>query len=79
MTPVAPWYQMDAYDVARMLLDMRLHARLTQDDLGELLGLSEATVRRMERGDGQPCPGQIGAWAEECGFRLEIRTAEVGR
>ena len=77
--PVAPRYQMDAYDVARLLLDMRLHASLTPDDLGELLGLSEATVRRMERGDGHPCPGQIVAWADACGFRLEIVTAEVGR
>ena len=76
---VAPWYHMDADDVAQLLRDMRLHARLAPDDPGGLIGISEATVRRIERGDVRPRPGRISAWAEACGFRLEIGTAEVGR
>ena len=50
----------------------RKDAGLTQTQLGELVGLSDRTVREIEKGAGTPSLGAVAAAANALGLKLAI-------
>ena len=47
-------------DMAVALVDAREMMKMTQSDLAELVGVSQAYIARLERGDANPTIGNIG-------------------
>lgn len=54
-------------DVGQILARMRKARRLTGAQLGALVGLSQPTISRLERGMGQPDPADVGRIARALG------------
>jgi len=54
-----------------MILMARRRARLTQRELGSLLGCRQATIARWERGDRQPAFQDVQAVVGACGLELD--------
>lgn len=52
----------------QILHDWRLRSGLTQEELAERLGVSQATVSAIERGDQRVTVLQLIDWAEALGF-----------
>lgn len=65
--------------IARVLRSMREAAGLSQCELANALGLSQAAVKRNERGHKVPRVELCWAWALACGRTLESFAAEVER
>ena len=51
----------------------RRAARLSQRDLADLVGLSERTIRDIERGTGSPSVASVFAAANAVGLRIGVR------
>ncbi|MST64091.1 helix-turn-helix domain-containing protein [Schaalia hyovaginalis] len=51
---------------------MRKNYRLTQTQLGDLVGLSDKTVRDIERGTGSPSLKAVLSTLSALGLRLEV-------
>ena len=56
----------------------RARAHLSQRELGDLVGYSEPTVGRWERGESTPRGPILDAIAEACGFNRVWFTEELG-
>jgi XRE family transcriptional regulator, regulator of sulfur utilization len=64
--------QMRRFDLAGQLLALRLAADLTQAELAERAGLSQADISRYERGLGNPTRTTIEGIAAVLGAHLEL-------
>jgi DNA-binding XRE family transcriptional regulator len=64
--------QMRHFDLASQLLALRLAAGLTQAELAERAGLSQADISRYERGLGNPTRTTIDGIATVLGAHLEL-------
>jgi len=64
--------QMRRFDLASQLLALRLAAGLTQAELAERAGLSQADISRYERGLGNPTSTTIEGIAAALGAHLEL-------
>jgi XRE family transcriptional regulator, regulator of sulfur utilization len=64
--------EMRRFDLAGQLLALRLDAGVTQKQLAERSGISQADVSRYERGLGNPTRATIDALAVALGAHLEL-------
>jgi XRE family transcriptional regulator, regulator of sulfur utilization len=64
--------EMRRFDLAGQLLALRLAAGLTQAELAERAGLSQADISRYERGLGNPTRTTIELIAAALGAHLEL-------
>jgi XRE family transcriptional regulator, regulator of sulfur utilization len=64
--------EMRRFDLAGQLLALRLAAGLTQAEVAERSGLSQADISRYERGLGNPTRTTIEAIAAALGAHLEL-------
>jgi DNA-binding XRE family transcriptional regulator len=64
--------EMRRFDLAGQLLALRLDAGLTQQQLAERSGISQADISRYERGLGNPTRTTIDALAAVLGAHLEL-------
>ncbi len=64
--------EMRRFDLAGQLLSLRLDAGVTQQQLAERSGLSQADISRYERGLGNPTRATIDALAVALGAHLEL-------
>ena len=55
------------------MIDARLEAGYTQQELAELMSTSKSTITRMESGKDSLTVATLEKWAEVTGKRLEIR------
>jgi transcriptional regulator with XRE-family HTH domain len=63
-------------DLAARLRAARAASKLSQPVLGERIGVTAATVSRIEAGKRRPSISVMQAWFKECGFEMEV--VEVG-
>ena len=63
---------MRRFDLAGQLLSLRLGAGVTQKQLAEASGISQADISRYERGLGNPTRATIDALAVALGAHLEL-------
>ncbi len=69
--------EMRRFGLAGQLLSLRLDAGVTQKQLAEASGISQADISRYERGLGNPTRATIDALAVALGAHLElVRNAE---
>ncbi len=61
-----------AATIGHAIREMRRSYRLTQTQLGELVGLSDKTVRDIEKGTGSPSVKALLATLSTLGLRIEI-------
>ena len=59
-------------DITRAILDARIQAGLTQMQLSEKSGLSQADISRLERGTRNPSLSLLKRWAEAMDATLRI-------
>ncbi len=72
--------EMRRFDLAGQLLSLRLDAGVTQQQLAEQSGISQADISRYERGLGNPTRATIDALAVALGAHLElVRNSEPVR
>jgi DNA-binding XRE family transcriptional regulator len=64
--------EMRRFDLAGQLLSLRLDAGVTQKQLAETSGISQADISRYERGLGNPTRATIDALAVALGAHLEL-------
>jgi DNA-binding phage protein len=64
--------EMRRFDLAGQLLSLRLDADVTQQQLAERSGISQADISRYERGLGNPTRATIDALAVALGAHLEL-------
>jgi XRE family transcriptional regulator, regulator of sulfur utilization len=64
--------EMRRFDLAGQLLHLRLDADVTQQELAEHSGISQADISRYERGLGNPTRATIDALAVALGAHLEL-------
>ena len=64
--------EMRRLDLAGQLLSLRLDAGVTQQQLAERSGISQADISRYERGLGNPTRATIDALAVALGAHLEL-------
>lgn len=64
--------EMGRFDLAGQLLSLRLDADVTQQQLAERSGISQADISRYERGLGNPTRATIDALAVALGAHLEL-------
>jgi DNA-binding XRE family transcriptional regulator len=64
--------EMRRFDLAGQLLSLRLDAGITQKQLAEASGISQADISRYERGLGNPTRATIDALAVALGAHLEL-------
>jgi DNA-binding XRE family transcriptional regulator len=64
--------EMRRFDLAGQLLYLRLDADVTQQELAERSGISQADISRYERGLGNPTRATIDALAVALGAHLEL-------
>lgn len=64
--------EMRRFDLAGQLLSLRLDAGVTQQQLAEQSGISQADISRYERGLGNPTRATIDALAVALGAHLEL-------
>ncbi|MGU3436536.1 helix-turn-helix domain-containing protein [Actinomycetes bacterium M1A6_2h] len=62
----------DVVEIGRRIRNARKAAWLTQADLGDLIGVSERTVRDMEGGTGNPSMASVIAAANALGMTIGI-------
>jgi transcriptional regulator with XRE-family HTH domain len=60
------------FDLAGQLLSLRLDAGVSQQQLAEVSGISQADISRYERGVGNPTRATIDALAVALGAHLEL-------
>jgi DNA-binding phage protein len=60
------------FDIAGQLLSLRLAAGMTQKQVAERSGISQADVSRYERGVGNPTQSTIEALAHALGAHIEL-------
>ena len=60
-------------ELAQAMIDARLKAGYTQEELAELMATSKSTITRMESGKTMPLISTLERWAQVTGKRLEIR------
>ena len=61
-----------ASDIGSALRAARRRLGLTQQEVADLSGLSDRTVRDLEKGSSSPSPGAVIAVARVLGLRLEV-------
>ena len=59
-------------DITRAILDARIQAGLTQMQLSEKSGISQADISRLERGTRNPSLSLLKRWAEAMDATLRI-------
>ena len=59
-------------DITRALLDARIQAGLTQSQLSERTGISQADISRLEKGTRNPSPSLLKRLAEAMNSTLRI-------
>jgi DNA-binding XRE family transcriptional regulator len=64
--------QMRRFDLAGQLLSLRLGAGLTQQQLAERSGISQADISRCERGVGNPTRATLDALTAALDAHLEV-------
>jgi XRE family transcriptional regulator, regulator of sulfur utilization len=64
--------EMRRFDLAGQLLALRLDAGVTQEQLAERSGISQADISRYERGLGNPTRATIDALAVALGAHMEL-------
>lgn len=67
---------MEPAEIGRRIRTARAWAGLSQEELGEILEVSEATVRRMEQGRKIPRSSDISYICQVCGVRRDFFTDE---
>ncbi|MBR6365834.1 MAG: helix-turn-helix transcriptional regulator [Lachnospiraceae bacterium] len=60
-------------EVTRALLNARIHAGLSQVQLSELSGISQADISRLEKGTRNPTIALLKRLADAMGMTLQIR------
>jgi transcriptional regulator with XRE-family HTH domain len=60
-------------ELAQAMIDARLDAGYTQEELAVLMPTTRSTITRMESGKDLPTVMTLERWAEVTGKRLEIR------
>jgi transcriptional regulator with XRE-family HTH domain len=60
-------------ELAQAMIDARLDAGYTQEELAVLMPTTRSTIMRMESGKDLPTVMTLERWAEVTGKRLEIR------
>ena len=67
-------------ELLKQLVQARLEAGLTHDQLAERLGVSRATISRIESGKRGTYTALVRRWFHECGYRVEsISLGETSR
>ncbi len=61
-----------AYEVGRMVCELREARGLSQRDLAALMGTTQSVVGRLEAGGSRPTLSTLGRIAEALGLRLEV-------
>ena len=64
--------QISKNTTGQMIKNMRLRAGLTQQQLGELVGLSDMTISRYEKGKVTPKLNTVLKLSEACGFEIQF-------
>lgn len=63
----------EEFSVAEQLIDARMKANLTQEEVARLMGTTQSVVARLESGKPQPTLRSLRRYASAVGGRLEIR------
>ena len=59
-------------DITRALMDARINANMTQEELSRKSGISQADISRLERGNRNPSLSLLKRLAEAMGTELRI-------
>ncbi len=59
-------------DITRALMDARINANMTQEELSRRSGISQADISRLERGNRNPSLSLLKRLAEAMGTELRI-------
>ncbi|MEJ5996695.1 type II toxin-antitoxin system Y4mF family antitoxin [Corynebacterium sp. H130] len=62
----------EAEAIGNEIRDMRKHYMLTQQQLAEMAGISDRTLRDIEKGTGTPSLGTVLTVLETLGLRAEV-------
>ncbi len=62
-----------AYEVSRMIRELREARQLSQRELAERMGTTQSVVGRLEAGGSRPTLGTLERVAQALGLRLEVR------
>lgn len=63
----------DEFSVAAQLIEARMKANLTQEEVARRMGTTQSVVARLESGKPQPSLRSLRRYASAVGGRLEIR------
>ena len=63
----------EEFTVAAQLIEARMKANLTQEEVARLMGTTQSVVARLESGQPQPSLRSLRRYASAVGGRLEIR------
>jgi DNA-binding XRE family transcriptional regulator len=63
----------EEFTVAAQLIEARMKANLTQEEVARLMGTTQSAVARLESGQPQPSLRSLRRYASAVGGRLEIR------
>lgn len=83
MNPVAqrpgePWFVFERRRLAFPLRNRRIALGMSQEQLGELVGVSKDSIQRWELSHVPPRPIAHVVWAQRLGYDLEIRPIVAG-
>ena len=61
------------YDLASALVEARERAKLSQEELAQLFGVSQAYIAKLESGNANPTIGHVGALLATIRLRAQFR------
>ncbi len=67
------------FEMARELIDARIRARMTQDDVAKRMGTTQSVVARLESGKRPPSLRTIQRYAQAVGGRMVVRIEPLPR
>ena len=62
----------DEFALASMLIDARVKAKLSQQELARRMATSQSTIARLESGAGRPNLSTIARFAKATGMRVKL-------
>lgn len=60
------------FAVAGLLIEARMHARLSQAELARKMGTSQSTIARLESGAAKPSLSTLERFAKATGMRMRV-------
>lgn len=69
------------FDMARQLIEARVHSGLSQDELAKKMGTSQSTIARLESGTSLPSIRTLVKYAEatSCDFQFSLKPKKQDR